>query len=118
MVCGERVFELDGFVGLAACAGRDFFSQDCSSLFRCKILLCYKSCSKKKPMILKVRRNHWLALRFKPANHAAYVIRAASIPSKACHNILAVSSAASSAAWAASGFAASRFSNCLRHTFE
>ena len=63
--------------------------------------------------------NHWLKSVFlRPIYATAIAVRRASIPSSACHSMRAAFSAASRAASAASGWAAIRFSSCLRHTLR
>ena len=121
MVRGECVIELDRLLGLGVSANGNVSSHSCDL------------CKRKEPMILS---NHWLEPESKPvelrstgqprrlslhglANYAtAIAVRRASIPSSAFHSMRAAFSAASRAASAASGWAAIRFSSCLRQTLE
>src|ERR1700734_3932623 len=102
----ERVFKLDSFPG--------FTARPDWNLSRHK-LTCFAFQTLRSQRANDPRNDspEIIGSRLRGTNtliYAANVNRAASIPSRACHNILAVFSAASRAVCDASGFAAIRFS--------
>ncbi len=107
MVGGERVLEIDRLRGLAASSNGMSLSQ----LF----LPEKKRANDSIESLARNSANKSDADQF--ADYAtAIAVRRASIPSSAFHSMRAAASPASRAASAASGWAAIRFSSCVRHT--